>query len=122
MEAWEEMPIFLELIIVLLCILIVAKNTLVLSEGPTQGLHNATKTAEAKYPINFIESVEGFALSVHYNGSDSFLFVNAMKLYQFKLKDSEIKAYSLCLRNISNNFLLDNLKDRIKKNCKSFFC
>ena len=28
-----------------------------------------------------------------------FLFVNAVKMYQFKAKDSEIKPYLLCLGN-----------------------
>ena len=32
------------------------KNVLVLGEGPTQGLDNATIAAEARYPTNFIES------------------------------------------------------------------
>ena len=31
------------------------KNFLVLGEGPTQGLDNATITAEARSPINFTE-------------------------------------------------------------------
>ena len=43
-------------------------------------------------------------LNLHYNGSNSFLFVNATKIYQFKSKDSEIKKYPLSLWNISNNF------------------
>ena len=39
-----------------------------------------------------------------YNGSMSFLFVNATKTYQFKAKNSEIKEYILFLRNnITNN-------------------
>ena len=32
------------------------KYTLSLGEGPTQGLHDTSLTAEAKYPINFIQS------------------------------------------------------------------
>ena len=32
-------------------------------------------------------------LSLHYNGKNNFLFVNATKIYQFKAKDSEIKDY-----------------------------
>ena len=32
------------------------KNILVLAEGSTQGLADATITAETKYPINFLES------------------------------------------------------------------
>ena len=34
-------------------------------------------TAEAKYPINFTQPRTRFALSLHYNGRSSFLFVDA---------------------------------------------
>ena len=85
------------------------KIILVLGEGPTQGLDNDTITAEAKYPIDFTESGKRFVLSLHYNGSNSFLFVNAIKMYQFKAKDSELKQYLLCLGNISINFTLYNM-------------
>ena len=74
------------------------------SEGPTQGLDDATLTAEAKYLINFWRSQRKFCLSLHQNGSNSFLFVNVTKIYQFKANDSEIKKYSLCLGNISKGF------------------
>ena len=47
-------------------------------------------------------------LSLHYNRSKSFLFVNATKIYQFKVKDSDIKDYSLCLGNVSKDFTLNN--------------
>ena len=50
----------------------------------SQGLVNTTLTAEAKYPINFTQSGKRFVLSLHYNGINSFLFVNATKVYQFK--------------------------------------
>ena len=42
--------------------------------------------AEAKYPLNFTQSGKRFALSLHYNGSNRFLFVNATKIYKFKAK------------------------------------
>ena len=45
---------------------------------------------------------------LHYNGSNSFLFVNATKIYQFKAKDSEIKPNPLCLGNISKGFTFNN--------------
>ena len=38
-------------------------------------------------------------LSLHCNGSISFLFINATKIYHFKAKDSEIKPYPSCLGN-----------------------
>ena len=72
------------------------KDILILGEGPTQGLDNTTLTAEAKYPINFTQSNKRLVLSLHYNESDSFLFVDATKIYQFKAKNSEIKKYPLC--------------------------
>ena len=68
------------------------KDILSLREGPIQGLDDTTLTGEAKYPINFTQSNRRFVLSLHYNGSDSFLFVDAAKIYQFKAKDSEIKS------------------------------
>ena len=49
-------------------------------------------------------------LSLHYNGSNSFLFVNAEKLYQFKAKDLEMNQYPLCYSNISKDFTLNNMK------------
>ena len=87
------------------------KNILVLREGRTQGLQNATIaiTAEAKHPINFTESGKRFVLSLYYNGSNSLLFGNTVKIYQFKAKDSEIKLYRLCLGKISKDFTLDSM-------------
>ena len=65
-----------------------------------KGLDATILTAEAKNPINFIQPTKRFVLSLHYNGSNSVLFVNATKIYQFKAKNSEIKDYTLCLGNI----------------------
>ena len=80
------------------------KYILVLGESPTQGLTGTTITAEAKYSINFTTPGKRFLLSLHYHGSNSFLFVNAVNMYQFKAKDSELKPYSLYIRNISKKF------------------
>ena len=57
---------------------------LVLGEGPTQRLDDHTITAKAKSPINFVESVKKMLLSLNYNESNCFLFVNAVKMYQSK--------------------------------------
>ena len=84
------------------------KDILILGEGPTQVLDDTTLTTEAKYPINFTQSGKRFLLSLHYNERNSFLFVNATKVYQFKVKDSEIKDYVPCLGNISKDFTINN--------------
>ena len=88
------------------------KDILILGEGPTQGLDDTTLTAEAKYPINFTQSGKRFVLSLHYNGSNSFLFVNATKVYQFKAKNSETKDDVLCFDNISKYITINNVKKK----------
>ena len=49
-------------------------------------------------------------LSLHYNGANSYLFVNDTEIYKFKAKDSEIVASPLCLGNISKDWSADNMK------------
>ena len=51
-----------------------------------------------------------FCLSLHYNEANSYLFVNGTEVITFKAKDSEIRAYSLCLGNISKDWSQDNMK------------
>ena len=98
------------------------KDNLILGKRPAQGLDYTKLTLEAKYPINFTQSGKRFVLSLHYNGSNSFLFVNATKVYQFKAKNSEIKDYALCLGNVSKNFTIINMrKNRIKRDLYNFF-
>ena len=86
------------------------KNILVLGFGPTQGLKH-TLTAEKMYSINFTEKNKKFCLSLHYNGANSYLFVNGTDIYKFTVKDSEIVARPLCLGNISKEWLIDNMKE-----------
>ena len=48
-------------------------------------------------------------LSFHYNGANGYLLVNGTEIIEFKAKDSEIIAYSLCLGNISKDDMKDNM-------------
>ena len=57
------------------------------------------------YSINFSKENTKFCLSLHYNGANSYLFVNGTEIIKFKAKDSEILAYSLCLASISKDWL-----------------
>ena len=98
------------------------QDILIPGEGSTKGLYGTTFTAEAKYLINFMQSRKIFVLSLHYNGSNNFLFVNATKIYQFKAKNSEIKDYALCLGNFSKYFTINEMKKTgLKGVLKSFF-
>ena len=56
--------------------------------------------------INFTVTKKNFCLSLHYNGANSYLFVNGTEIYKFKAKDSEIVAN---LENISKDWSVDNM-------------
>ena len=62
------------------------------------------------YSINFTVTKKKFCLSLHYNGANSYLFVNGTEIYKFKAKDSEIVTSPLCLGNISKDCSTDNMK------------
>ena len=84
-------------------------DILVLGREPTQGLES-TLTAEKMYSINFTVTKKRFCLSLHYNGANSYFFVNGTEIYKFKAKDSKIVPSSLCLGNISKDWSVDNTK------------
>ena len=85
------------------------KDILVLEKGPRQGLKH-TLTAEKICSIIFTVTKKKFCLRSHYNGANSYLFVNGTEMYKFKAKDSEIVATPLCLGNISKDWSIDNMK------------
>ena len=85
------------------------KNIFALGKVPTQGLEH-TLTAERMYSINFTVTKKKFCLSLHYNGANSYLFVNDIEIYKFRTKDSEIVETPLCLGNISKDWSIDNMK------------
>ena len=89
--------------------MIIKKDILVLGIGPTQGLEH-TLTPEKMYSINFIVTKKKLGLSLHYNGANSYLFVNRAEIYKLKGKDSEIVTSPLCLGNISKDWSADNIK------------
>ena len=51
-----------------------------------------------------------FCLTLHYNGANSYLFVNGTETHKFKAKDSEIVEGPICLGNISKDWSVDNMK------------
>ena len=50
-------------------------------------------------------------MSFHYNGANSYLFVNGTEIIKLRAKDSEIVATPLCLGNIAKDWSLDNTND-----------
>ena len=62
------------------------------------------------YSINFTVTKKKFCLSLHYNGTNSYLFLNGMEIIKFKAKDSEIVLSPLCLGNVSKDRSIDDMK------------
>ena len=67
--------------------------------------------------LNFTESNKNFCLSLHYNGANSYLFVNGTEIHKFKANDFEIMT-TLCLGNISKDWSVDNMKKKKNKQKK----
>ena len=86
------------------------KDILILGKGPTQGLEH-TLSAKKLYSINSSKKNTKLCLSLHYNGANSHVFVNGTEIIKFKAKDSQIRAYSLCLGKISKDWSQDNMKN-----------
>ena len=66
-------------------------------------LDDTTLTAKAEYSLLPNKGRKD-------NGSNSYIFVNATKIYQFKAKDSDITTNLLCLVKTSKYFSVDNMK------------
>ena len=47
---------------------------------------------------------------MHYNGANSYIFVNSTEITKFKAKDSEIAAYPFYLEDISKDWSVNNMK------------
>ena len=53
-----------------------ANSIFVMGDGLTQGIHDTTLYVEKNYSRNFTDPGKKFVISMHYNGDDSYLFVN----------------------------------------------
>ena len=85
-----------------------ANNIFIMDDGFVQGINDTTLYAEKIYSQNFTAVNKKFVLSLHYNGDDSFLFVNGKQELKFKAKDDQIVKEILCLGNISDDWTAAN--------------
>ena len=72
------------------------------------GINGTKICAEKIYKTNFTEHSKKFVLSLHYNGGDSYLFVNATQELKFKSTINYKYRNLLCLGNISSDWSLTN--------------
>ena len=85
---------------------------LILGEGPTFGINRSFGSPEKKFSINFSNVKTKFCLRLHYNGDNSYLFVNEREIYKLKLV---IKMIIFHLVVVPNMLYLINLTMLIQK-------
>ena len=76
------------------------QNILTLGHGITQNVNNTTIYAEKMCSPSFSAENKILCLRLHYNGDNSYLFVNGKEVTKFKAKKPEIKANQLTLGSI----------------------
>ena len=82
------------------------RDILILGKGPAQELGEHSVSPEKMYPINFTKVNR----KLHYNGANTYLFVNSTGIHKFQAKDSEIVPKNLYLGNVSKDFSAINMK------------
>ena len=58
--------------------------------------------------LNFTVDNKMYCLFLHYNGDNSYLFVNGKEVTKFKAKNSELIKHSMCLGNLSYDYYIEN--------------
>ena len=72
--------------------------------GLMQGFNDTTIYAEKNFYRNFTDFGKKFVLSLHYNGDDSYSFVNGRQELKFKCKTDQIVKEKLCIGNLSDQW------------------
>ena len=63
------------------------------------------------YSPNFTVDNKIFCLILHYNGDNSYLFVNGKEVTKFKANNSELTKYHMCLGGLSKDYDRDSRKN-----------
>ena len=67
-----------------------ANNIYLMGMGLTQGINDTMIYAEKHFYRNFTDFGKKFMLRLHYNGDDSYLFVNSREELKFKAKTNQL--------------------------------
>ena len=81
-----------------------ANNINVMGDLFVQGINDTTLYAEKIYSQNFTQPSTKLVLSLHYNGDDSYLFVNGKQELKFKAKTENLVKEKLCIGNLSDKW------------------
>ena len=81
-----------------------ANHIYLMGDGLTQGINDTTIYVEKNYYRNFTDPGKKFALSLHYNGDDSYLFVNGRQELKFKAKNDQFVNEKLYIGNLRDQW------------------
>ena len=81
-----------------------ANHMYLMGTGLTQGINDTTIYAEKNFYRNFTDFGKKFVLSLHYNGDNSYLFVNGKQELKFKAKTDQLVKEKLCIGNLSGQW------------------
>ena len=81
-----------------------ANNIYVMDDGVVQGINDTILYAEKIYSQNFTQPSKKFILSLHYNGDDSYFFVNGKQELKFKCKTESLVKEKIRIGNLSNKW------------------
>ena len=87
------------------------QSVLILGHGLTQKINGTTIYVQRMYSPNFTVDNKMFCLSLHYNGDNSYLFVNGKEVTKFKAKNSELIKYPMFLGGLSKDYNKNSRKD-----------
>ena len=80
-------------------------NIYVMGKDYVQKINDTTIYAEKMYYRNFTDPGHKFVLSLHYNGDDSYLFVNGRQELKFKAKTDQLVKEKLCIGNLRDQWI-----------------
>ena len=85
-----------------------ANNIYVMGKDFVQGINDTTLHAGKEFHNNFTDPGKIFVLSLHYNSSNSYLFLNSTQELKFKSKADQILKEKLCVGDLSSEWTVVN--------------
>ena len=89
-----------------------ANHIYLMGDGLTQGINDNTIYVEKNYYRNFTDFGNKFVLILHYNGDNSYLFVNGRQELKFKCKTDQLVKEKLCIGNLSDQWTTSESEKR----------
>ena len=81
-----------------------ANHIYFMGTGLTQGINDTSIYVEKNFYRNFTDFGKKIVLSLHYNGDNSYLFVNGRQELKFKAKTDQLDKEKLCIGNLSDQW------------------